>query len=70
VRRYNRGKQNHSMTYLYLQNKTKNLSIGSQEATNNSHQLQYNHLYQKLVVWFFYKTIQTAIQSENFQKKL
>jgi hypothetical protein len=27
-------------------------------------------LYQKLVVWFFYKTIQTAIQSENFQKKL
>jgi hypothetical protein len=68
---YNRGKQNHSMTYSYLQNKTKNLlSIGSQEATNNSHQLQYNHLYQKSWLFgFFAKTIQTAIQSENFPEK-
>ena len=68
---YNRGKQNHSTTYSYLQNKTKNLlSIGSQEATNSSHQLQYNHLYQKRWLFgFFAKTIQTTIQSENFPEK-
>lgn len=68
---YNRGKQNHSTTYSYLQNKTKNLlSIGSQEASNSSHQLQYNHLYQKSWLFgFFAKTIQTAIQSENFPEK-
>lgn len=68
---YNRGKQNHSVTYSYLQNKTKNLlSIGSQEATNSSHQLQYNHLYQKSWLFgFFTKTIQSAIESENFQEK-
>ena len=68
---YNRGKQNHSTTYSYLENKTKNLlSIGSQEATNSSHQMQYNHLYQKNWLFgFFAKTIQTAIQSENFTEK-
>lgn len=68
---YNRGKQKHSVTYSYLQNKTKNLlSVGSQEATNNSHQLQYNHLYQKSWLFgFFAKTIHTAIQSENFPEK-
>ncbi|MFV8359141.1 hypothetical protein [Flavobacterium sp. LS1P3] len=68
---YNRGKQNHSITYSYLQNKTKNLlSIGTQEATNSSHQLQYGHLYQKSWLFgFFAKTIQTTIQSENFPEK-
>lgn len=68
---YNRGKQNHSITYSYLQNKTKNLlSIGSQEATNSSHQLQYGHLYQKSWLFgFFAKTIQTTIESENFSEK-
>ncbi|MFV8321584.1 hypothetical protein [Flavobacterium sp. LS2R12] len=68
---YNRGKQNHSVTYSYLQNKTKNLlSIGSQEATNSSHQLQYGHLYQKSWLFgFFAKTIHTTIQSENFPEK-
>lgn len=68
---YNRGKQNHSTTYSYLENKTKNLlSIGSQEATNSSHQLQYNHLYHKSWLFgFFAKTIQTAIESENFPEK-
>jgi hypothetical protein len=68
---YNRGKQNHSITYSYLENKTKNLlSIGSQEATNSSHQLQYNHLYRKSWLFgFFAKTIQTTIQSENFSEK-
>ncbi|MFE3867293.1 hypothetical protein ACFX5E_04280 [Flavobacterium sp. LS2P90] len=68
---YNRGKQNHSITYSYLQNQTKNLlSIGSQEAKNSSHQLQYTHLYKKSWLFnFFGKTIQSSIASENFLEK-
>lgn len=68
---YNRGKQNHSITYSYLQNKTKNLlSIGSQEAKNNSHQMQYSHLYKKSWLFsFFGKTIETDVISENFPEK-
>lgn len=68
---YNRGRQNHSVTYTYLESKTKNLlSTGSQEATNSSHQLQYNHLYKKSWLFgFLTKTIQTAINSENYLEK-
>lgn len=68
---FNRGKQNHSITYSYIQNQTKNLlSIGSQEAKNSSHQLQYSHLYKKSWLFgFFAKTIQTSIVSENFPEK-
>lgn len=68
---YNRGKQTHSVTYSYIQNQTTNLlSIGSQEAKNSSHQLQYNHLYEKSWLFgAFTKTFQTAIQSENFPEK-
>lgn len=68
---YNRGKQHHSITYTYLQNNAKNLlSIGSQEATNASHQLQYNHLYQKTwLLGCFLKTIKTSMLSENFPDK-
>lgn len=68
---YNRGKQDHSVTYNYLQNKSKNLlSTGSQEATNISHQIQYTHLYKKSWLFgFFTKTIQTTIKSENFTEK-
>ncbi|MFV5686212.1 hypothetical protein ACM55I_12285 [Flavobacterium sp. GB2R13] len=68
---YNRGKQKHSVTYTYLQNQTKNLlSIGTQEAKNSSHQLQYTNLYKKSWLFnFFAKTIQTAIESENFTEK-
>ncbi len=45
---FNRGKQFHSVTYTYLNSHTKSLlSIGSQENTSKSHQLQYTHLYQK-----------------------
>ena len=68
---YNRGKQKNSITYTYFQNQTKNLlSIGSQEAKNNSHQLQYTNLYKKSWLFnFFAKTIQTAIESENFAEK-
>jgi hypothetical protein len=68
---YNRGKQDHSVTYSYLQNETKNLlSIGTQEAKNISHQLQYTHLYQKSWLFnFFAKTLQTSVESENFSEK-
>ena len=63
--------QKHSTTYTYLQNQTKNLlSIGTQEAKNNSHQLQYTNLYKKSWLFnFFAKTHQTAIESENFSEK-
>lgn len=68
---FNRGKQNHSMTYTFLQNKAKNLfSVGSQESNNSSHQLQYTHLYQKS--WLFTtlaKTIQTDVFSQNYPEK-
>lgn len=68
---YNRGKQNHSLTYTYLVNKGKNLlSIGSQNVTNSSHQLQYTHLYQKSWLFnFFTKTIKTDLVSEDFVEK-
>ncbi|MFV8342802.1 hypothetical protein [Flavobacterium sp. XS2P39] len=68
---YNRGKQNHSITYSYLQNKTKNLlSIGYQESDNDSHQLQYVHLHKKSWLFgFFAKTIKTTIKSENYPEK-
>jgi hypothetical protein len=68
---YNRGKQNHSMIYSYVQNNTKNLlSIGSQEAKNNSHQIQYTHLYKKNWLFnFFLKTIKTKQVTEYFTEK-
>ena len=68
---YNRGKQNHSVTYSYLKSKTTNLSsIGSQEVLNFSHQLQYNHLYKKnWLIGLFTKTIHAALDSENFPEK-
>ena len=68
---YNRGKQQHSLTYTYLQNQTKNLlSIGSQKSKNSSHQIQYSHLHQKSWLFStFAKTIQTSIISENFPEK-
>ncbi|WP_366185256.1 hypothetical protein [Flavobacterium ovatum] len=68
---YNRGKQNHSVTYTYLDNKAKNLlSNGTQETANSSHQLQYAHLYRKSWLFgFFTKTIATSVTSENYPLK-
>ncbi|CAC9973361.1 hypothetical protein [Flavobacterium panici] len=68
---YNRGKQKHSVTYSYLINNGKNLlSIGSQNVKNNSHQLQYTHLYQKSWLFnLFTKTIKTDLISEDFVEK-
>lgn len=68
---YNRGKQDHSITYTVLGNRTKNLlSVGSSESKNSSHQLQYQHLYQKS--WLFgmnAKTIKTEALVENFPSR-
>jgi hypothetical protein len=60
---YNRGKQNHSVTYNYLKNQVKNLlSIGSQENANSIHQLQYTHLIRKS--WLVHSGItQSNVQS-------
>ncbi|MBK0371090.1 hypothetical protein [Flavobacterium agrisoli] len=68
---YNRGKQNHSVTYTYLQNQTKSLlNIGSQATKNSSHQLQYNHLLQKTwLLGFFTKSIFTTLESADFVDK-
>ncbi|WPO79725.1 hypothetical protein [Flavobacterium sp. KACC 22761] len=68
---FNRGKQKHSVTYSYLVNKGKNLlSVGSQNVTNNSHQVQYTHLVQKTWLFnFFTKTIKTNLVSEDFVEK-
>ncbi|OIV43384.1 hypothetical protein [Flavobacterium johnsoniae] len=68
---YNRGRQKHSVTYSYLVNNGKNLlSVGSQNVKNNSHQLQYTHLYQKSWLFnFFTKTIKTNLISEDFVEK-
>lgn len=45
---YNRGKQKHSMTYTWLKTQARSLlSVGSQENTAASHQLQYTNLFGK-----------------------
>lgn len=68
---YNRGKQKHSVTYTYAENRLKSLlSVGSQESKNKSHQLQYNHLLKKS--WLFNmnsKTIKTELASENYASR-
>jgi len=68
---YNRGKQNHSVTYTYLNNRTKTLlSVGSQDNKILSHQLQYAHLIQK--TWLLSMLAQTgksATASENYASK-
>lgn len=65
---YNRGKQDHSVTYTYIDNNLKTLlNVGSQENSNHSHQLQYAHLVQK--TWLFAlngQTVKTATVSENY----
>lgn len=68
---YNRGKQKHSVTYTYLDVKSKNLlSVGSQENNSSSHQLQYAHLYKKS--WLFGIAAQklcSATVSQNYGAK-
>ena len=68
---FNRGKQNHSVTYTFIDNKIKNLlSVGSQEAKNKTHQLQYIHLLKK--TWLFSAASElsnTDIISDNYSAK-
>lgn len=68
---YNRGKQDHSLTYTYLRNRAKSLlSVGSQESNNRSHQIQYAHLIQKSwLLGFIGKTIESETISENYESK-
>lgn len=65
---YNRGKQQHSVTYTYLKNRARTLlNAGSQESKNSSHQLQYAHLIQKLwLLGFSAQTLQSDTYSENY----
>ncbi len=68
---YNRGKQNHSTTYSYLNSKLKNqLSVGSQQNKSNSHLVRYEHLMQ--VNWLFgfeTKLFEIRSESENFSTR-
>lgn len=68
---YNRGKQDHSVTYTYLDSRARTLlTIGSQESATRSHQLQYAHLYQKS--WLFgllTTTSETSSEVENFASR-
>jgi hypothetical protein len=68
---FNRGKQKHSMTYTFLMGRIKNLlSVGSQENSNQSHQLQYTHLYEKnWLLNFGSKTINSEMLSENYSAR-
>ena len=68
---YNRGKQDHSITLTYLQNRAKNLlSVGSQESNNRSYQGQYTHLLKKSWLFnFLTKTIESETVSENYSSK-
>ena len=59
---YNRGKQDHSVTYTFLNSHVKSLlSIGSQENSSQSNQLQYAHLYKKS--WLF--NLDTSLAKSN-----
>lgn len=65
---YNRGKQKHSVTYTWLKTQARSLlSVGSQENTAGSHQLQYTHLFGKS--WLLNLMGQTTVTetfSENY----
>jgi len=66
---YNRGKQKHSMTYTFLNNRVRSLlSVGAQDAANASHQFQYTHLWKKSwLINLAGKTIETKTNSESFE---
>jgi hypothetical protein len=68
---YNRGKQKHSVTYNYIQSRIKNLlSIGSQENSTTSNQLQYVHLLKKSWLFNFDTTISNSESiSDNYASR-
>ncbi len=65
---YNRGKQTHSVTYSYLNGRVKNqLSVGSQQNKNKTHQLLYQHLmHASWLVTLDSKISNATSESENF----
>jgi hypothetical protein len=65
---YNRGKQTHSVTYTYVQNQIKSTIDRLTGIKNSSHQLQYAHLYQKLVFGFT-KKFKQQLLLKIMQKK-
>ena len=68
---YNRGKQRHSVTYNYINNKTVSLlSVGGQKNSISSDQLQYQHLFKKS--WLFQVEAQSGVsksQSDNYTSR-
>lgn len=68
---FNRGKQVHSTTYTFIRGNTKSLlSVGSQENTIRSHEINYAHLLKKS--WLFSlsgKATATSSISENYASK-
>lgn len=68
---YNRGKQKHSITYTYLNTRSKNLlSYGSQENSIASQQLLYNHLIKKTwLLSFSSKISNQETLSETYDAK-
>ena len=68
---YNRGKQKNSVTYTYLKGRVKNLlSIGSQENSTNSNQMQYAHLIKKSWLFNFDTTLsKTQSISDNYASR-
>jgi len=68
---YNRGKQNHSVTYTFLTARNKNLlSSGSIENDSRSHQLQYQHLIRKSwLVNLETKSNYTETFTENYSSR-
>ncbi|MFP9113073.1 hypothetical protein ACLI1A_03980 [Flavobacterium sp. RHBU_3] len=68
---YNRGKQDHSVTYTYLNSRSRSLlSVGSQDGKLQTHQLQYAHLIQK--TWLASLSVQESNNTsaaENYESK-
>lgn len=68
---YNRGRQDHSVTYTFIKNRAKTLlTVGSQENRNSSHQLQYAHLLQQ--TWLFSlmgQVTESSAYSENYASR-
>ena len=68
---YNRGKQDHSVTYTYVNNRAKNLLIvGALENNNAFNELQYSHLIQK--TWLFNldtKRIISSTKSDSYASR-
>lgn len=68
---FNRGKQKHSVTGTFIQNRIKSLlSVGAQENKSSTFQLQYIHLLKK--TWLLSlgtESSQTDLNSENYSSK-